>query len=125
MVGELERRQRFGYALQRALRARSLSERQLAKRMGIDPRKVARWRAGGGLPDYYETLTLAEQLGVDEDLFRNPPPVPPDPAYPIEDYLLGAVDEGVVRSLLAEPQAEPGPPELSVPPSRRPSKGRR
>lgn len=91
MLGEKERRDRFAYALQRALKAQGLSERELAKRMGIDPRKVARWRGGKAIPDYYETLSLAETLGVREDLFRDPPsipPPPPEPYYPIQEYLI-------------------------------------
>lgn len=88
MVGEAERRRRFGYALQRALEARGLSERQLALRLEIDPRRVARWRMGKDLPDLYETQELVTVLRVSEDLFRNPPEVPEPPPYPIECYLL-------------------------------------
>lgn len=88
MLGEQERRDRFGYALQEALRATGTSERELAKRMGIDPRTIAKWRNGKGLPDYYQTIALAETLGVKEDLFRNPPPVPEPVTYPIRDYLI-------------------------------------
>src|SRR5689334_9318655 len=76
MLGEKERRDRFAYALQEALRARTMSERQLAANLGIDPRKVARWRSAKAIPDYYEALALAEALNVREDLFRNPPAVP-------------------------------------------------
>lgn len=88
MIGESERRERFGYALQRALEAREMSERQLALAMGIDPRKVARWRRGKDLPDLYETQAIVEHLRVSEDLFRNPPEIPKPPAYPIDQYLL-------------------------------------
>jgi transcriptional regulator with XRE-family HTH domain len=100
MLGEKERRERFAYALQQALRARTMSERELAKRMGIDARRVAKWRSGKGLPDYYEMLALADTLRVKEDLFRNPepvPPPPPEPHYPIEDYLLEAADSGAAE----------------------------
>lgn len=54
MIGELEQRERFAYALQRALRERRLSERQLAKALEVDPRKVAVWRTGKRLPDIFE-----------------------------------------------------------------------
>lgn len=97
MLGEKERRERFAYALQMALRARDLSERQLALKMQVDPRKIARWRSGKGIPDYYETLALAEVLNVSESLFRDPPavpPPPPEPYYPIEDYLIEAGPSG-------------------------------
>jgi len=104
MLGEAERRSRFGYALQMALEARRMSERQLAQRVGVDPRRVAGWRRGQKLPDLYETQAIVEVLRVSEDLFRKPPPVPKPPAYPIERYLLEAVEEGVSRGL-----AEPDP----------------
>lgn len=99
MVGEAERRDRFGYALQQALAARKMSERQLAMQLGIDPRRVAAWRLGRRLPDLYETQELVSILRVDEELFRNPPPVPEPPPYPIEQYLLEAVDRGARQGL--------------------------
>jgi len=113
MVGEQERRDRFGYALREALRKRGMSERQLAQRMEIDPRQVARWRTGKGLPDIYQTQALIAVLRVKEDLFRNPPPVPEPPAYPIEDYLLEAVDRGVAQGLSDGPPAAPVDGELA------------
>src|SRR6266566_4880144 len=64
MVGEAERRLRFGYALQEVLKARRLSERQLGKRLGIDARRIARWRMGKDLPDLYETQALVETLHI-------------------------------------------------------------
>lgn len=97
MLGEKERRDRFAYALQQALGVRKMSERELAKRMNLDPRVIAKWRSGKGLPDYYQMLALAETLGVREDLFRNPQPVPEPPPYPIADYLLEAGDSGAVE----------------------------
>lgn len=114
MLGEKERRDRFAYALQQALRVQNMSERELAKRMGIDPRVIAKWRSGKGLPDYYQMLALAETLGVKEDLFRNPPVVPEPPPYPIEDYLLRAADSGAAeghRRAAKDPGASnPGKP---------------
>lgn len=88
MVGEAERRDRFGHALQQALERRGVSERELAKRLEVDPRKVARWRRAKALPDYYETQEIAAILRVSEDLFRHPPEVPKPPTYPIDQYLL-------------------------------------
>jgi transcriptional regulator with XRE-family HTH domain len=106
MLGETERRERFAYALQRALTARGMSERQVARAIEVDPRTVAKWRSGRSLPDLYQTLALAATLRVSEELFRDPPAVPPEPHYPIADYLLGAVDEGARRGLSAEAQSD-------------------
>lgn len=101
MVGELEQRERFAYALQRALRKRKLSERQLAKALDIDPRKVAAWRSKKRLPDIFEVQALAAELRVSEELFRNPPaipPLPPEPYYPIDQYLIEAEGQGVIQA---------------------------
>jgi transcriptional regulator with XRE-family HTH domain len=119
MVGEKERRDRFGYALQQALTARGISERELAKRLDIDPRQVARWRTGKGLPDLYQTQALIAVLRVSEELFRNPPPVPEPPAYPIEDYLMDAVEMGAAQGLSDEPPAALVDDEPAVPRQRR------
>lgn len=120
MVGEAERRGRFGYALQQALIARQMSERQLAQLMEIDPRKIARWRSGRGLPDLYETQALVSALQVSEELFRNPPAVPKPPPYPIEEYLLRAADEGARRGLTDEDPADGDDGERDEPRSPRP-----
>lgn len=88
MVGEAERRRRFGYALQEALGERKMSARQLALRMGIDARRVSAWISGKSLPDLYQTQEIVALLRVQERLFREPPPVPEPVIYPIKDYLL-------------------------------------
>jgi DNA-binding XRE family transcriptional regulator len=88
MIGETERRDRFGYALYRAIKRRGLSERQLAQMIQVDARRIAKWRTGKALPNIYETQALAAALRVDEDLFRNPPERPDEPDYPIDRYLL-------------------------------------
>lgn len=121
MLGETERRIRFGFALQQALDRQGLSERELAKRLGVDARKVASWRKGKTLPDLYMTIALARELRVKESLFRDPPAVPPRPHYPIEDYLLGAVDAGTERGLTdGLPPDEDGPAPGGRPRRRRP-----
>jgi transcriptional regulator with XRE-family HTH domain len=122
MIGEVEQRERFAYALQRALRARGMSERELAKQMEIDPRRVARWRAAKDVPNLFEAARLAQKLGVSEELFRSPPPVPdppPEPYYPIERYLTDAIAEGGARGLRDEGpsgQADDEPDEQRQPP---------
>jgi transcriptional regulator with XRE-family HTH domain len=54
MLGETEQRERFAYALQRAMGERKVSARQLGKAMGIDARRVARWLNALDLPNLYE-----------------------------------------------------------------------
>lgn len=129
MVGETERRERFAYALQQAMDARKLSARRLAMDLGVDPRQVARWLQGKSLPNLYEAEGLVRMLRVREDLFRNPPPVPVPPAYPIGDYLLGAA-ESLVADAVSEGEAvgrhlARRPREVEVPSTPGPSRPRR
>lgn len=119
MLGEQERRDRFGYALQEALKARGVSERQLAATVGVDPRQVAKWRSGRGLPDLYQTQAIIDALRVSEDLFRDPPAVPKPPEYPIERYLLEAASRGARRGQLGPRPDTPDdtePDGLQLPP---------
>lgn len=120
MLGEAERRSRFGYALQMALEARNMSERQLAKHVGVDPRRVAGWRRGQKLPDLYEIQAIVDVLRVSEELFRNPPPVPKPPPYPIERYLLEAAEEGVSQGLSDSGRDDEGDVGLAEPTPLRP-----
>lgn len=124
MLGEQERRDRFGYALAQALVARAMSERQLAQRLGIDPRQVAKWRNGKGLPDLYITRAIERELRLRPTLFEDPPEVPKPPRYPIEDYLLGAVDEGTRRGLADPLPGDEDGDERGEPPQQRRPKGR-
>lgn len=100
MLGEKERRDRFAYALQRALLKRNMSVRAVAAALNVDPRTVGKWRDGKSLPDIFQTLALAETLKVSENLFRDPPaipPPPPEPYYPIDEYLLEAAQSGAAE----------------------------
>lgn len=93
MGEDIELRNRFRRALREAMEARTMSQRELGRRLRADPRRVAAMLAGRVLPTLYEARDLAAALNVDESLFRDPPPVPPDPPkpyYPIEKYLLDA-----------------------------------
>jgi len=114
VVGESEQRNRFAYALREAMAARRMSGRQLSMKLEVDPRKVARWLDGAALPNLYEAAAIAAALRIDERLFREPPevpPTPPKPYYPIEQYLLEAVESGVqegVRRARAPGRAAPG-----------------
>ena len=119
MSGEVERRKRFGYALLRAMRERDMSERELAKRLGIDPRRIAAYRKGKALPDYYEFQGILRELRVSERLFVDLPEVPAEPYYPIEKYLLEAVESGAEEGLRR--LRNPGP-EVPDPPARSPGR---
>ena len=102
-MGEAEQRERFAYSLQKAMEYRHISARQLAKDIGVDPRRIASLQQGKTLPTIYESPRLAAVLGVDEDLFRTPPEVPKPPPYPLADYLLeNRVDLGPVVGSGAE-----------------------
>jgi transcriptional regulator with XRE-family HTH domain len=123
--GEAEQRKRFAFALQQAMDARKLSARQLAKQLGdLDARLIARWLNGKALPNLYQAEALVHVLRIREELFRNPPPVPERPAYPIGDYLLGPTSgeaglvEGVRRGQDDPAPTVPGTPVRS--PRRRP-----
>lgn len=115
-------RDRFARALQEAMAVRKVSGRELARRLEMDPRRISGWLKGRNLPDLYEAPLLASELRVDEDLFRNPPevpPPPPKPYYPIDRYLLPPVvadglEEGArrlrnrARSGAGRPARRPG-----------------
>lgn len=91
VMSEAEQKNRFSYALRRAMRERGASSRAVAKKLEVDPRRIATWLEGKSLPNLYESQALAAALKVDETLFRDPPevpPPPPEPYYPIERYLL-------------------------------------
>lgn len=115
---DFDQRARFGYALKRALMARGMSERELARRLGVNHRAVGRWREGQAVPDYFQTKQIARELQVREDLFLDLHPIPEEPAYPIDDYLLGeaarsGVEEGLRRSREAGGRAGRVPPAPS------------
>jgi transcriptional regulator with XRE-family HTH domain len=122
MVGEAEQKTRFSYALRRAMVERKMSARATALALKVDQRRVAGWLSGKTLPNLYESQALAHVLKVDEELFRNPPevpPPPPEPYYPIERYLLEAgTAEGRRRATTRLDAQGPGMPALK--PERRP-----
>ena len=99
MIGEVEQRHRFAYALRKAMDVRGVSGRALARALEIDPRKVTSWLTEKGLPNLYESQALARALKVDEDLFRNPPEVPPPPPEQVLRMLewLAPLTTGSVR----------------------------
>lgn len=108
MDDEREARARFGYALGAVLKERQLSERAFAARIGVDPRKVARWRAGKAYPDYSEARALMRELGVTETIFNDPPQVPDQPRYPIERFLVESAGRGLERGLRDRAPAQRG-----------------
>ena len=123
MKDEQEQRDRFAYALRRAMQERGVSARALATAMDVDARRVAAWQKARALPNVYEAEELAALLGVRSDLFRNPPPVPvrpPEPYYPIDRYLLDAGDSGAAEGLRRVTTARP--PEGRGMPARMPAR---
>lgn len=132
VLGDNEQRARFSRALQEAMAMRKMSARALAKAVNVDPRRIARFVAEKDLPNIYESQALAAALRVDEDLFRNPPevpPPPPKPYYPIERYLLEAKRSGQVEGhrRASTPRVAPdgGRPAQSPPPRPRDSEAER
>lgn len=127
MAGELERRRDFGYALSRAMDARDVSARELKRDTGIDDRKINAWRnaASRTLPDVYQMRELAALLGVEDRFFTDPPTRPPEPDYPIAEYLLGAADRaiGLDPPDSGQEPLDP-PPPAAKPPQRPPRSGR-
>ena len=127
VLSEREQKSRFSFALRKAMSLRGTSARALAQKLGIDPRRIAAWLGEKGLPNLYESQALADALGVDEDLFKNPPevpPLPPEPYYPLEKYVLEArrsgEQEGHRRASTRRDDEDPG----STPPSHaRPARG--
>ena len=59
------------------------------------------------MPDLYQTQALIDALRVKEELFKNPPEVPEQPAYPIEDYLLDDVVERAAGVAVDESRHKP------------------
>lgn len=114
VLTESEQRERFSFALRRAMRERNTSQRAIAKALKIDARRVSGWVEGRGLPNLYESQALASALKVDESLFRDPPevpPPPPEPYYPIEKYLLkSGAEEGRRRATKRLEQQAPDTP---------------
>lgn len=53
--------------LDQTMRARGMSTRMLAKRIGVDHRQVARWRRGFVTPGATYIVQLAQALGVSTD----------------------------------------------------------
>lgn len=122
VMGEAEQKRRFSYALRRAMDARNVSGRALAKSLDLDPRRITGWLGGKGLPNIYESQALAAALKVDEALFRDPPevpPPPPEPYYPIEEYLLGSATKEGRRRATKHP-GQQGPRTPSLMPERHP-----
>lgn len=95
MVDDVARKDRFAYALVQAMEARQLSADDLARSIGRERRTIQRWRSGDSVPSVLELGPLARALGVDPNLFIEPPPIP---EYPIHGYLLPQAEaEGVAE----------------------------
>lgn len=114
VVSEDDVRARFGYALEMVLKERNLSERAFAARIGVDPRKVGRWRRGKAWPDYAEAQAIMRELRVTEAIFTDPPEIPRVPAYPLRSLLVEAQRAGLQEGLRRSRDGrDPEPPARS------------
>lgn len=111
VTNDAERRERLAYAIDAAMRKRSMSAPQLAKRIGKSADTIRRWREGQTLPDIFDVADLSVALELSPAYFVTPPPVP---EYPIEDYAIeleqvGPEDEVRAQAMLDEAET-PSPP---------------
>lgn len=95
-VTDVMRKERLSYAIREGMRRKGLSAPELANLIGRAPVTVGRWVRGETTPSILDVAPLAEALGVRADFLIDPPAIP---EYPIEKYLLEAVQEGVQEGL--------------------------
>ena len=55
---------KIGAFIQKTRKARNLTQRDLAERLGISDKTVSKWETGSGLPEVGLMLPLCEQLGI-------------------------------------------------------------
>lgn len=63
--------QTFGERLKNYRKARSLTQQELAERIGVSDKTVSRWESDGGYPDVPTLVPLAQALGVTVDDLLN------------------------------------------------------
>lgn len=84
MVDDMDRKERFAYALREVMRFRGFTQERLAQAVGRSPQTVRRWCSGEYSPSVLEVAGLADVLGVDDRYFTRPPEPQP---YPLRDFL--------------------------------------
>ncbi|MDF3004041.1 MAG: immR 1 [Oscillospiraceae bacterium] len=63
--GEIMKDSTAGIIIRQARLACGMTQKQLAKRLGISDKAVSKWERGTGLPDVSLLLSLAEILDID------------------------------------------------------------
>ncbi len=58
---------KIGRFLAERRRARGLTQRQLAEKLGLSDRTVSKWECGDGLPELANILPLCQALGITAD----------------------------------------------------------
>jgi transcriptional regulator with XRE-family HTH domain len=91
--------ERFPMWLEMTMRARGLSQAELARTMGVGETQVSRWRRGLAVPTVHSLQRLSETLGVPRATL---------------DQMAGYPTGVVVRSVLAEPVDDEATPELQA-----------
>lgn len=119
MDSEAEMRRRFAYALNSAMARKGWKAPDLAKAVKRDASTVTRWVNGETVPNLLMVKSLADALGVRPDFLFDPPPVPD---YPLDAYLVDALDEavasGVEEGRRRAQQAPDAPARMPAPRSR-------
>lgn len=84
MVDDMDKRERFAYALREVLRVRKMSQAELATQLGRSEQTIQRWASAATVPSVLEIGPLADALGIDPIYFIRPPEPQP---YPVRDFL--------------------------------------
>lgn len=71
----------LGEKLQKLRKARSLTQEELAEKVGVSRQSLSKWESDGALPDTANIILLADLFGVTTDyLLREAPPAEAAPA---------------------------------------------
>jgi transcriptional regulator with XRE-family HTH domain len=103
----MQRRDRLGYAIRRAREKRGLTPPQLAERLGVARGTINEWESAKSVPSMLYLGPLCSVLDVDPRLFAD---LPPEPASPVDDYLLAAATAAVLGPPRRSRRGSPEPP---------------
>ena len=94
MVDDMEARQKWAYALREAMKARDVTQEELADRLHKSVSTIQRWATGVSIPSVLEIPPMAEALGVQPIYFVTPPEPQP---YPVRDFLVEVTAEAAAE----------------------------